>query len=235
MFFASRGCTILATDLDPGQSNPDWITTGQHAASLAAIHQPLLLDRARFEELVSFTPVDMCNLNGLQTDYDFLWSSCALEHLGSLEAGMDFIMKSAQLLRKDGIAVHTTEFNVTSNTGTVETGASVIYRQRDIQALAQRLNEMGCALVSPDFNVGSHRFDMEYDLPPYMQSDRRHIKLLLDGQVATSMLLIVKRWGMLDTAFKSVAPAHPSKLPVGKRWSRLASRLRQRVLGRIFR
>jgi hypothetical protein len=59
-------------------------------------------------------------------------SSCALEHLGTLDGGLDFIVRSAELHFPGGVAVHTTKFNVLSNNSTIEHGENVIYRRRDI-------------------------------------------------------------------------------------------------------
>ena len=83
------------------------------------------MERSAFDSRVQFQPADMRTLEGLTGKYDFVWSSCALEHLGTLQAGIDFVVKSASMLKPGGVAVHTTEFNVGSNTGTIELGDSM--------------------------------------------------------------------------------------------------------------
>ena len=191
--FAARGCDILATDLEAASSEGNWIATEQHAASLDALFQPLLIQREIFDARVAFQPADMRTLEGLTGDCDFVWSSCALEHLGTLQAGIDFVVESSKLLRPGGVAVHTTEFNVASELTTVEAGGNVIYRRSDIQALAAQLQRLGMHLVTPDFDAGNHRHDLEFDTPPYMESGKIHLKLEIDGFVSTSMLLIVER------------------------------------------
>ena len=45
--------------------------------------------------------------------FDLVWSSCALEHLGTPQAGLDFIMRTLDLLEPGGLAVHTTELELT--------------------------------------------------------------------------------------------------------------------------
>ena len=114
--FAAHGCTIVATDLGEEEAaKHGWVETGQHAAALDALNQRGLCPEARFHENVTFRVADM---RALPTDlghFDFVWSSCALEHLGSLEAGMHFIEASLALLKPGGVAVHTTEYNLTSN------------------------------------------------------------------------------------------------------------------------
>src|SRR5262249_43993209 len=122
--FAARGCRILATDLAAEASN-DWAASNQHAASREMVFHPVLAPREVFDDRVASQPADMGPPEGLRPGYDFLWSSCALEHLGSLRTGMDFVLKSAELLKPAGLAVHTTEFNVRSDVETLEEGGSV--------------------------------------------------------------------------------------------------------------
>lgn len=193
-FFAGRGCGILATDLEDEASDENWILTGQHAASKEQLFQPLLVQREIFDARVSFQPADMRTLDGLPEEgFDFVWSSCALEHLGTLQAGIDFVVASARLLRPGGFAVHTTEFNVQSDQATVEAGGNVIYRRRDILSLAEQLRSNGYNLAVPDFDSGDHPFDLDFDTVPYMGAGKRHLKLEIDGFVSTSMMLIVGR------------------------------------------
>jgi 2-polyprenyl-3-methyl-5-hydroxy-6-metoxy-1,4-benzoquinol methylase len=193
--FAARGVDVLATDLAAdAQDAVAWREGGQHAADLAALFCPDLIDRASFDAHVTFLPQDMRALDtGRLGTFDFIWSACSFEHLGDLEAGLRFVLDSTDLLRPGGIAVHTTEINLSSLEDTIETGGSVIYRQRDIRALEARLREFGCALEPPDFDGGTAPEDIEYDVPPYYEHGRHHIKLLLDGYVTTSMLLIIHK------------------------------------------
>jgi hypothetical protein len=147
-----------------------------------------------FRERVSFQVVDMNNTESVPREsHDFLWSSCALEHLGSLENGVKFILKSLDCLKPGGIAVHTTEFNVASNFQTIQAGDSVIYRQCDLESLGRRLRLHGAALESLDFDAGADPGDIDYDFPPYYEHDRQHIKLLLHEHVSTSFLMIVRK------------------------------------------
>jgi SAM-dependent methyltransferase len=191
---AAKGVNILATDQPATAESAGWSTTGQHAASLDVLYRPEIIDRGSFNSRVSFRPVDMRDLVlPWDEQFDFVWSSCSIEHLGSLDAGMDFVERATKLLVPGGWAVHTTEYNVASNETTLMTGESVIYRRRDIEELDMRLRGVGCGLTRCDFYAGDHPYDLDYDLPPYGQSERQHVKLLLYGHVTTSMLLIVRR------------------------------------------
>lgn len=191
--FAARGATVLATDLAAADSDEGWKATGQHAASKDALWYAGLVDRGDFERRVGFADADMRTLEGLLPIWDFVWSSCALEHLGTLDAGWDFVAASTRLLRPGGVAAHTTEFNVSSGDATIEAGPNVLYRPSDVERLAERLRSEGHRLETPDLHVGDHPDDLEPDEPPYLQGRRKHIKLSMEGFVTTSMLLIVHK------------------------------------------
>ena len=191
--FASRGAQVLATDLDVDKSLVEWVSTGQHAASLDALYQPRLISRSEFDENVRYQPADMRDLPNFDQQFDFIWSSCSIEHLGGLEPGLEFVEKAMALVKPGGVAVHTTEFNVASNDATIDTGWSVIYRRRDIEALDYRLRKIGCGLAESDFFAGDHPFDLAFDEAPWNKEGRQHVKLLMDGHLATSMILIIRK------------------------------------------
>jgi Methyltransferase domain len=192
--FASFGADIEATDIGPSSIADHWAKAGQYADSLASLYDEKIIPRHTFDEKVRFYNADMRDLTGFKRDYyDFIWSSCALEHLGTLEAGLSFILDSADLLKAGGIAVHTTEFNVSSLTDTVTEGQDVLYRRSDIESLDARLRAKGACLEKTDFWAGSHEFDRLFDYPPYYENGRKHVKLQSCGFVCTSILLIVYR------------------------------------------
>lgn len=192
--FASLGPHIEATDIGDQEVAAKWAPTGQHADDIAALHDERMLSRSDFDERVRFYNADMRDLSGFERGkYDFLWSSCALEHLGTLEAGLRFVLESTDLLKPGGVAVHTTEYNVSSLTETVIEGDNVIYRRSDIEGLDARLRAKGACLERPDFWPGSHEHDRLFDFPPFYTHGRHHVKVWLDGFVCTSILLIVYR------------------------------------------
>jgi hypothetical protein len=121
--------------------------------------------------------------------FDFLWSSCAFEHLGSLMAGHQFVVESMKCLKPGGLAVHTTEFNAGSNDATVSEGATVIYRKKDIEALASDLRSKG-HLISLNFDSGNLPADYHIDIPPYTHDT--HLKLRLQQHTTTSIGIVVR-------------------------------------------
>ena len=192
--FANFGVQILATDQASGKNAEGWMTSGQHAASLENIYHKGLVNRHDFDSRVRFKEVDMRKLElPWKEQFDFIWSSCSIEHLGNLEAGWDFVIKAMELIKIGGIAVHTTEYNITSNDLTLAEGPSVIYRKRDVEELDRRLRRISCGLTRCDFFPGDHQYDIEYDYEPYYKNGRPHVKLLLGGHVSTSLILIIRK------------------------------------------
>lgn len=193
--FAKAGVNVLATDLAPSDAEGrGWIDTMQHAASLGELYSASrrIVDRQVFTERVSFQSVDM---NAVPPElfgrFDFVWSACALEHLGSLQHGLDFIRNSAKCLKVGGVAVHTTEFNLSSDDETVEHRDCSVYRKQDIKQLQAALEKDGFSLAPINLSVGRHSVDHHVDVPPYSMSP--HIRLELEQFVVTSIGLIVTR------------------------------------------
>lgn len=193
--FAARGVKVLATDLDPGEAaNLGWIETGQHAANKKALNARVLCDPAIFDAAVDFRFMDMNAIPpDLTGEFDFCWSACALEHLGSIQHGLDFIANSVDCLRPGGLAVHTTEFNCTSDDETLDNASTVLFRRQDFIALAERLAKTGCQL-SFNFNIGEQPLDKHIDVAPY--SSDNHLKLQIDRWAVTSFGIVVRKPGL---------------------------------------
>jgi SAM-dependent methyltransferase len=188
--FASLGCQVLATDLPTEEAaKAGWVDTNQHAASLEGLNQRKLCPDDRFKELVSFQFADMRKLTPDLGPVDFIWSACSFEHLGTLEEGLQFVLQSVRLLKPGGVAVHTTEYNVSSNTTTIDDGGVVIYRRSDIEDVAARLRAAGYS-VDLDFSDGQLPGDLYVDKHPY--KGEVHLKLDLWGYAATSYGLIIR-------------------------------------------
>lgn len=191
-FFASSGASVLATDLATKEATQaGWVSTTQHASSRPALNSRSLCGQAEFDRLVDF---EFCDMNGIPEKYsgefDFVWSSCALEHLGSIQKGVEFIFNSMNCLRVGGVAVHTTEFNLSSNSDTVEQGGTVIFRRQDIEFIGDALYELGHEL-GMNWERGQTELDRFVDVPPYTHNP--HLKLQLGAYTTTSVGLIVRK------------------------------------------
>lgn len=194
--FASLGCEVVATDLSQEQAaGIGWIETDQHASSLEVLHKREISSPTTFRQNVSFRAVDMNRIPDdlLRGEFDFVWSSCAFEHIGSLLHGLVFVANAMDCLRPGGVAIHTTEFNLSSNDRTVESRDLSLYRRRDIESLVSLLRRAGHR-IEVDFSRGDGELDRYVDLPPYTQD--RHIALNVLGHTTTSIGLVVIKDGL---------------------------------------
>lgn len=190
--FAKMGSHVVASDA-PAEVNrgSGWTETDQHSISVDDLPNPGICDIDEFNRLVSYRPVDMNHIDNDLVDFDFCWSACCFEHLGSIRHGLDFVKNSLDCLAPGGIAVHTTELNLSSNTDTIEGEHLSLYRRSDLQMLIDELRADGHTvsdlIVAPD----SHYLDQYVDLPPYHGD--LHMKLELEGYVTTSVGLVIKK------------------------------------------
>jgi Methyltransferase domain len=189
---ARMGCTVVATDLAPSAvAGRGWAESGQHASSLDALNEFNLCDTASFRERVTLRYVDMNAVPEDMRDFDFSWSSCALEHLGSLRHGFDFIKASLVCLKPGGIAVHTTEFNLSSNEATLEDQNCVVYRKRDIEDFIAECAKEGIEVFQPNWQSISSPLDEHVDREPY--GTALNLKVRLARYVCTSIGLIFRK------------------------------------------
>jgi len=190
--FASFGASITATDLDYEEAaKKGWIVTGEHCKNKADLNEKGLCPAETFDKLVHF---EFCDMNNIQTQYynkfDFVWSACALEHLGSMRHGVEFIYNSLRCLKEGGIAVNTTEFNVSSNTETYSTVESYIFRKCDIETIIHNCRQQGYN-VSINWDFGTSFTDYHIDVPPYKHNP--HLKLKIADYTVTSIGLIITK------------------------------------------
>ena len=190
-FFAQHGVEVLATDAPPAAiQGHGWESTGQHASSLESLKRPHLLNDSLFDELVSFQFTDMNNIPPDKTGFDFCWSACCFEHLGSIDHGLNFVEQSLKTLKPGGLAIHTTEFNLSSNEATFEQPTLSLFRKQDIEALCDRLISAGHRPWPLNFHPGTGPADAYIDLPPYGMP---HLKLEVASYVTTSIGLVIEK------------------------------------------
>lgn len=191
--FCSFGATIVATDApDDIGANAGWNAGNQHSNSLEELRFKEIVSDTLFDQLVTHRSCDMNAISDELVDFDFAWSSCCFEHLGSLEAGIQFVINSVEkTLKVGGVACHTTEFNLSSDDDTMEEGPTVIYRRKDMIELVDRLRERGHEVEPFVMAPDSHFLDFYVDAPPF--GSNPHFKLLLNKYVATSVGIVVRR------------------------------------------
>jgi SAM-dependent methyltransferase len=205
-YFAGKGIEVVATDLDEGDARARaWIETGQHAPGSDPLFQPHLVSEAEFARLVRHRAVDMAAIPAelKQGGFDFVWSVCSLEHLGTIERGLDFVLEAMRCVRPGGVAVHTTEYNLDTAGPTMERGATVLFQRRHLDRLAERLAAAGHRMLPLDGGAAMGEvLDRYVDLPPFPHDpspfgplDTPHLRLALEGYAATSVGIVVQAGG----------------------------------------
>jgi hypothetical protein len=191
---ARFGLSVLATDLDASaDESVAWAETGQHLSQSSALSRPDVVSDAVLEQRVRTRAVDMNEVPDDLGRFDLVWSACALEHLGSPEAGIEFIIRTLELLEPGGIAVHTTELELTSRAETADYGHLAVYRVADLDRLAGSVRSMGFEMATNWYVSMDTPADRWVSLPPYPHDDPAHLKLMIGDSVSTSVGLLIRR------------------------------------------
>lgn len=201
-YLAAKGIDVVATDLPPDhESAAGWRDTAQHTDSLDKIWRPHLVSKEVFNKHVDLEYVDMNAIPEHLRDFDFCWSICAFEHVGSIEKGLSFIENSMTTLKSGGISVHTTEFNFQDGP-TIDNWGTVLFQQKHFEDLAKRLILAGHRVEPISFDIGDGALDRFIDLPPYgdlpgnwhnMDECPAHLKLSVDGFPSTCYGIVVEK------------------------------------------
>jgi SAM-dependent methyltransferase len=190
--FANYGCDILATDIFPEQGEEKgWTQGDQLCFGIESLNKRGLCDDETLRRQVKYRPVDMNNIPSDLKGFDFNWSSCSFEHLGSIEKGLNFLKNQLKTLKPGGWAVHTTEFNISSNDVTLDNADTVVFRMRDLEKLAKELRRKGHFVEELDYSLGGLQEDFQVDIWPHKEDV--HLKLQLNEFVVTSIGLIIQK------------------------------------------
>lgn len=213
-YLISKGCKITAGDKPADIKDKiqnEWRKTGQYAEKEDDLYDPRLLCRDEFFKNFTCEYIDM---NNLKKDafgkFDFVWSICAVEHLGSIDAGLNFLTNSLSLLKPGGISIHTMEYNIFSDTSTFESNSLSLFRKCDIEKLGRVLLESKKAeLLSFNDDSSNFLFDKYIDMPPYdMNSNTMsavncnlvndlqipHLRLILNEYPSTCAGVIIRKF-----------------------------------------
>ena len=198
--FVKYGASILVTDQEPeSAAQQGWTATNQHTPNLDRVRMPHICDDPARLQNIDLRYVDM---NAIPADldgcFDFCWSACALEHLGSIANGLAFIENSLKTLKPGGVAVHTLEFNLAEDEETIDNWPTVLFQKRHLVAVAERLSRAGYQVSELDFSRGDGFLDGFVDVPPWssdvvpLAAPWTQLKLSVDGFVCTSFGIIVR-------------------------------------------
>lgn len=198
-YLASRGVRVLATDMPSPRATP-WKDTGQYATTLADLHFVDLCSARQFYSYVASRDVDMTDLPEDLGQFDFCWSICAIEHLGTIEKAIEFVENALEYLKPGGVAVHTTEFAFLSRERPIEESSTVLFTRSDFELLQRRLTLAGHSLAPLDFDIGQGPMDLFIDGPPYWHGQSHlpeniHLKATYEGVPTTCFGLIIKKAG----------------------------------------
>ena len=189
-YFIKHGCDIVSSDFIV--ENNIWSTNNEVAYNIDNLNEHKIISHDLLSQKCIFRVEDMNNIHSdlKQGKFDFIWSSCAIEHIGGLDKGLNYVVNSLDCLKSGGYSIHTTEYNCSSNDGTAEYSDNGIYRKKDFEKLETML--WGKAVLFPiDYDLGDMRYDNYIDTYPY--SNETHLKLDLFGYISTSALLIIKK------------------------------------------
>lgn len=191
--FARLDVEVLGTDApeEIGQT-AGWAAGNEHSSKLADLRY-VWIPQDLFESRVSYKPCDMNQIDPEISGFDFAWSSCCFEHLGTIRKGLDFVRNCVEhCLKPGGVAVHTTELNMSSDSETVEESPeTVLYRKSDLAAFIEEMKGRGHEVEPLTIGPNAHALDFHVDVPPYSQNP--HLRLLLAGFVTTSAGLVIRR------------------------------------------
>ena len=208
---ATFGCEVVATDLDAEDLRSQvWRDTDQHASGrVEALNDRGICPPDLFRRRVTYRNADMNLIPDDLRDFDFLWSSCSLEHIGSLRHGMDFVRRAMACLRPGGWAIHTTEFNLSSNEATLESPTLSFFRLQDLERLTSELAAEGHEVLPFNLHPGNTVCDRFVDLPPFQAWwERVHLRLRIADHTITSVGFLVRK-GVGAPAPAAEAPARP--------------------------
>jgi len=175
--FASRGVEVTATDAARG----GWFHTCKEKLNSRGICQSDV-----FERLVTFRELDMNWIPDDLTGFDFCWSCCSMDHLGSIRLSKRFVYESLKTLRSGGVAVHVGEFGPKLTWRDVDRQDVVVWNQFDVDECRGWLELHGHAAP---FDHNPSLIDAD------RITDRRkpHIRLAISGVEATSFGLVIRK------------------------------------------
>jgi len=205
-YLSSRGLYIRASDQAPEKALAQgWTETREHASSIDHLWHEHLVSREQFDRTVSFEFINMNQVPRIGV-FDFCWSICSLEHLGSIPLGLDFIENSLDTLRPGGVAIHTMEYNIDNEGETIDNWVTVLFQRKHIESIAERLARKGHQVAPLNFDCGDGPMDDFIDIPPYAldrllndasaarkQQHPSHLKLAIDGFACTCFGLVIRK------------------------------------------
>lgn len=181
---ASLGMDVKATDFRGGANAAAWKSTGQLSEDMSDLNARGICSREDFLDRCSYEEVDMSAIpNKFRSSFDYSLSFCSLGHIGGYREGLDFVEQSGKVLRPGGIAVHTTEIDLSEHLPVLESPNLSLYRSADLKKTLQTLTEQGYQVPDHSFKAGPGLADSHLDKEPYSST---HLRFELLGHETTA-------------------------------------------------
>jgi hypothetical protein len=153
----------------------------RNIADLKSFRENLVFKNMSMNEI----PIEMNN------SYDLVWSTCALGHIGSYQKGLDFIVRSAKLLKPGGWAVHTTELDLSGEQERIDSPNLSFYKLEDIVELTRILEEDGNTVMPLKTNSWLDMSEQFVASEPW--GEKPHLRIKVLGREITSIVIILQR------------------------------------------
>jgi hypothetical protein len=143
-------------------------------------------------DLTTVAPGELEGVGG--HGFDFAWSISALDELGDLDARLQFVRRSLDVLRPGAVAVHTTSLAVAPRRpalrlATRGRSTPAAMRQRDLVELERLLRADGHS-IDCTFVLGDLPADRWVDRPPYSPT---HLCAATAAGTVTSFGILVRK------------------------------------------
>jgi hypothetical protein len=190
----SLGFKVTATDFLDGKIADVWTSSAQQSKSLLDLNERKIVSDNKFVQSCDFQNLDM---NKIPDEYiesfDFVWSSCALGHIGSYQQGLDFILNSLTLLRPGGWAVHTTEIDTSPVLEKFESPDLSFYKLEDLENLIEKAQDLGFAPIKIEKRPWVGRSEKYVVSQPW--KDKPHLRIEIFGREINSIVIQIQRPG----------------------------------------
>lgn len=202
---AQQEVFVTATDQPQvlGESS-SWNSTNQYCSGKEALKKEFEkdFDWSMISDFIEYQEMDMNSLSVGNQKYDFLWSSCSLEHLGSFQNSINFVTKSLDFLKNFGFAIHTTEYNYFDNKS-FDDAYNCCFNRDVLMSMFDAVQKVGGYVYPIDFFSGDEPEDVFVDVPPFTfhsskikleePCGKSHFKLLINDKHTTSLGFIIQK------------------------------------------
>ena len=186
------GYKVIATDYLDGEIAEAWRSTGEQSETFLDLNQRKIVPDAKFLSSCTFRNMDMNAIpSDLHASFDFVWSSCALGHIGSYEKGLAFILNSLKLLKPGGWAVHTTELDRSNLTEKFESPNLSFYKFSDLEAVLEEAERQGFVALQIEKRPWDGRSEKYVVSEPWKK--KPHLRIEIFGREINSVVIQIQR------------------------------------------